>query len=335
MGSSALVTLLHMTTAAIQIGMNLSPAPDMHRVQQFKTTGQMAVLPLVLMCFNNHLWLLYGLLAGSIFPLCAAALVGEIAGVIFTAVYYRWARNTLETRRTCSAGAVGMALVTLYVLLGVAGRTGQSYDQVVQSLGYVGATINICMYASPLATVKVVLETKSSASMPINLCSMIFLNCCMWVATSIVDNDMFVLIPSVLGLVFSGVQLPLYFIYRSTNPYVDLDAQLEEGYGTSATKTFDSVKHELDAGSALPTTYRTVRPSRIARFTSFNYQRAEGTPLTVGSNAMPSFSGTEKSPRPFGELSPFPTPGALHYSHIANEGGDLEMQPLIMTPIAA
>jgi solute carrier family 50 protein (sugar transporter) len=330
MGSSALVTLLHMTTAAIQIGMNLSPAPDMYRVHKLKTTGQMALLPLVLMCFNNHLWLLYGLLTGSIFPLCAAALAGEIAGIIFTAVYYRWSRNTLEARRTCGAAFLGMALATLFVLLGVAGKTGQSFHQVVQSLGYVGATINICMYASPLATIKVVLETKSSASLPINLCTMIFLNCCMWVATSIVDNDMFVLIPSVIGLLFSGVQLPLYFIYRLDNPYVDLDTYLEEGYGTSATKTYDSFKHELDAGSVLPTTYRTVRPSRVARFATYKYQRAEGTPLAVG--GMPSFSGTEKSPRLLGEPSPTPSPESLQFPF---DTEDLEMQPLVMTPIAA
>ncbi|ETN19119.1 hypothetical protein F441_15266 [Phytophthora nicotianae CJ01A1] len=330
MGSSSFVTLLHMTTAAIQIGMNLSPAPDMYRVHKFKTTGQMALLPLVLMCFNNHLWLLYGLLTGSYFPLCAAALVGEIAGIIFTTVYYRYARNTLEACRTCSAAFFGVALVTLYVVLGITGKTGQTFDQVVQSLGYVGAAINICMYASPLATIKVVLETKSSASLPINLCTMIFLNCCMWVATSIVDNDMFVLIPSVIGLVFSGVQLPLYFIYRPTTPYVDLDAQLEEGYGI---KTVDSFKQDLDLGSGLPTTYRTVRPSRVARFATYTYQRAEGTPLTVGS--IPSFSATEESPHLFGERTPMMTPDSLQFSWDGDELSDLEMPPLILTPIAA
>ncbi|KAL3673071.1 hypothetical protein V7S43_002366 [Phytophthora oleae] len=319
MGSSALVTLLRMTTAAIQIAMNLSPAPDMLRVHKFKTTGQMALLPLVLMCFNNHLWLLYGLLTGSYFPLCVASLTGEIAGVVFTGVYYCWARNALEARRTCGAAFLGMALVTLYVLLGVADKTGQTFDQVVQSLGYVGATINVLMYASPLATIKIVLATKSSASLPINLCAMIFLNCCMWVATSIVDDDMFVLIPSVIGLVFSGVQIPLYFVYRDSNPYMDVDAWLEEGYGTSV----DSFKTKLDLGSSLPATYRTVRPSRVSKFTTYTYQRAEGTPLTVGS--MPSFSGT-----------PIPTPDSLQFAmDTGDELSDLEMQPLMMTPIAS
>lgn len=321
MGSSAVVTLLHLTTAAIQIGMNLSPAPDLYRVNHFKSTGQMALLPLVLMCFNNHLWLLYGLLTGSYFPLCAAALVGEVAGVVFTAVYYRWARNTLEARRTCGATILGVMAVTLYVLLGVAGKTGQSYDQLVQSLGYVGATINICMYASPLATIKVVLETKSSASLPINLCFMIFLNCCMWVATSIVDDDMFVLIPSAIGLVFSFVQLPLYFIYRQSNPYVDLDAQLEEGYVSASTRV------DIKTEPVLPTVYRTVRPSRVARFASYKYRRAEGAPLTLGS--VPAFPGADKSP-----TACSPLPGSI-YSPMADDLDDLESQPLIMTPIAA
>ncbi|RLN58829.1 hypothetical protein BBP00_00006805 [Phytophthora kernoviae] len=246
----------------------------------------MALLPLVLMCFNNHLWLLYGILTGSYFPLSAAALVGELAGIVFTGVYYRWARNTLEAQRICCAAIAGMTMVTLYVLLSISGRTGQSYAELVQTLGYVGAAINICLYASPLATIKLVLETKSSASLPINLCCMIFLNCCMWVATSIIDNDMFVLIPSGIGLVFSFVQLPLYFIYRPTHPYVDLDAQLEEDYGISVTKTinnFNGVKCEVDTRSSLPTAYRTVRPSRVARFATYKYQRAEGAPLAAGS----------------------------------------------------
>ncbi|KAG7389816.1 hypothetical protein PHYBOEH_007211 [Phytophthora boehmeriae] len=321
MGSSFFVTLLHLTTAAIQIGMNLSPAPDLYKVNKFKTTGQLALLPLVLMCFNNHLWLLYGLLTGSYFPLSAAALVGEFAGVVFTGVYYRWARNVLEARRTCCAAFGGVTLVTLYVLLSVSGRTGQSHAELVQTLGYIGATINICMYASPLATIKLVLETKSSASLPINLSCMIFLNCCMWVATSMVDNDMFVLIPSAIGLLCSFVQLLLYFIYRPTHPYIDIDVQLQEGYATS----IDSVKCELDTTSTLPTTYRTVRPSRVARFATYTFQRAEGASLTAGG----------LSPLPRADTSPIPTPTALHYSPIADGLSDLESQPLIMTPIAA
>ncbi|CAI5715711.1 unnamed protein product [Peronospora farinosa] len=325
--SSALVTLLHMTTAAIQIGMNLSPAPDMYRVHNSKTTGQMALLPLVLMCFNNHLWLLYGLLTESIFPLCAAALVGEIAGVVFTSIYYRWAQNKFESRQTCAVALFGMALVTMYVLLGVGGKTGQTFDQVVQSLGYVGATINICMYASPLATIKVVLETKSSASLPINLCVMIFLNCCMWVATSIVDEDMFVLVPSAIGLVFSGVQIPLYFIYRPSNEYMDLNAQLEEGSSTSTIKTV-----ELDMKHVLPTTYRIVRPSRVARFMGYQYQRAEGTPVMIA--GTPSYSGTERSPHLFDELSMISTPGSLRYSSVVEDDYDYDMQPLLVTPVS-
>ncbi|RLN56591.1 hypothetical protein BBJ28_00015510 [Nothophytophthora sp. Chile5] len=307
--------------------MNLSPAPDLYRVSTQRTTGQMALLPLVLMCFNNHLWLLYGLLTDSIFPLCAAASVGELAGIVFTAVYYRWARDTTQARKICSLTFIGMLTVTMYVLLGNAGYTHQSFSQVVQTLGYVGATINICMYASPLATVKGVLETKSSASLPINLCAMIFLNCCMWVATSIVDDDMFVLIPSAIGLALSGFQLPLYFLYRpDPHQYIDLDAQPNEGFG-------QSIKRVLSTESDLPTTYRTVRPSRVARFATYKYQRAEGVPLTVGSE--PVYATVDRSPHIFGSRSPMLTTlSSLNYSSGVEEYADLEMQPLLMTPIA-
>ncbi|CAI5726292.1 unnamed protein product [Peronospora destructor] len=254
--SSALVTLLHMTAAAIQIGMNFSPAPDMYQVHKFKTTDQMALLPLVLMCFNNHLWLLYGLLTGNIFPLCAAALVGEIAGVVFTSIYYHWARNTLETRRTCAAALFGMALVTMYVLLGVSGKTDQTFDQIVQSLGYVGATINICMYASPLATIKVVLETKSSASLPINLCVMIFFNCCG-------------------SYVYCG-RRRVRVGPKCHRPRLQRRPATAVLHLPTVGRTV-----ELDTKHVLPTTYQFVCPSRVARFAGYQYQRAEGTPVMM------------------------------------------------------
>lgn len=50
------VTLLRVVTSIAQIGMILSPGPDILNVHKHKTTGEMAALPLVAMIVNNHLW---------------------------------------------------------------------------------------------------------------------------------------------------------------------------------------------------------------------------------------------------------------------------------------
>ncbi|KAI9994677.1 hypothetical protein PInf_011503 [Phytophthora infestans] len=48
------VTLLRVVTSIAQIGMILSPGPDIIRAHKHKTTGEMAALPLIAMIVNNH-----------------------------------------------------------------------------------------------------------------------------------------------------------------------------------------------------------------------------------------------------------------------------------------
>lgn len=50
------VTLLRVVTSIAQIGMILSPEPDIIKVHKHKTSGEMAALPLIAMIVNNHLW---------------------------------------------------------------------------------------------------------------------------------------------------------------------------------------------------------------------------------------------------------------------------------------
>jgi hypothetical protein len=55
---SAWVTVLRVVTSIFQLGMTLSPGPDILNVVKHKTTGDVAALPLVAMVVNNHLWYL-------------------------------------------------------------------------------------------------------------------------------------------------------------------------------------------------------------------------------------------------------------------------------------
>ncbi|RLN91976.1 hypothetical protein BBJ28_00021854 [Nothophytophthora sp. Chile5] len=201
------VTLLRVVTSIAQIGMILSPAPDVYNVCKQKHTGEMAALPLIAMIVNNHL---------CIFPLMVSQLFGELAAIVFTALYYRWSSDRKALHKLLAAALALYFAITLYMVLGVAGVTNQSHQKTGETLGYVGVVINIWMYASPLGTVRHVLATKSAASLPINLSGTMLITTALWVAISIVDDDMLIMSLNIAGFMLSIIQITLYVLYRPT-----------------------------------------------------------------------------------------------------------------------
>ncbi|KAF4027935.1 Sugar efflux transporter for intercellular exchange [Phytophthora infestans] len=220
------VTLLRVVTSIAQIGMILSPGPDIIRAHKHKTTGEVAALPLIAMIVNKHLWALYGYLTDSIFPLMVTQLFGEIAAFVFTGIYYRWSSDRPALNKILAWALLGYVAITAYVVLGIAGVTNQTDDETGKALGYAGIVINLWMYGSPLGTVRHVVKTRSAASLPINLSVMMFFTTVLWVAISIVDGDMLIMSLNIAGVVLSIIQISLYIRFRPEQPAI---AQ-EEGF---------------------------------------------------------------------------------------------------------
>lgn len=105
--------------------------------------------------------------------------------------------------------------------------TDQNDDEVGKTLGYVGIVINIWMYASPLGTVRHVLKTRSAASLPINLSVMMFFTTALWVAISIVDNDMLIMSLNIAGFLLSIIQITLYVRFRPPQPAIAQEEAFE------------------------------------------------------------------------------------------------------------
>ncbi|ETI32660.1 hypothetical protein F443_20579 [Phytophthora nicotianae P1569] len=152
------------STGVADIFLRLSLVPDMYNVHRNKNIEEVAELPLITMVVNCHLWMTYGYATDSLFPLLGSQLV----------------RSPEEKRkRLRKLYAITFAIwcvVSLYVVLGVSGVFGQTKSEVGTSLGYAGCPFSFSMFASPLATLKHVISTKSSASIPINMCTMILVS---------------------------------------------------------------------------------------------------------------------------------------------------------------
>ncbi|GMF41892.1 unnamed protein product [Phytophthora fragariaefolia] len=162
--------------------------------------------------------LVYAYVTDSMFPLFATQVFGQLAAIVYNAVYYRW--STTEKRkelRKLYAWAFAMyCALSLYTVLGLLGATYQSNSEVGTYLGYVGIVIDVWMFASPLATLKQVMASKSAASIPINLSLMLFISTSLWVVSGLVDSDYFVAGLNAIGSLLSVIQIVFYVIYRPT-----------------------------------------------------------------------------------------------------------------------
>lgn len=101
-------------------------------------------------------------------------------------------------------------------MLSVLDVTSQSREQVRDIVGFAAVGVNISLYASPFETIRQVLNTKSAATLPIAMCSVAAVNCSLWLICSIVDNDMFILTPNVIGVTLSAIQVTLYVMHTPT-----------------------------------------------------------------------------------------------------------------------
>jgi solute carrier family 50 protein (sugar transporter) len=170
----------------------------------------------------------YGYATDSMFPLFGSQLFGEVAGLLYNIVYYRYspAAKRQRLRKLYAVALVVWCLVTLYVVLGIAGVFGQTKAQVGTSLGYAGCAFSMSMFSSPLATLKHVVSTRSSASIPINMCTMILVSTALWTGAGVVDSDYFVAVINIVGVVLSCIQVVIYFVYRQKRPDVGKDVTL-------------------------------------------------------------------------------------------------------------
>ncbi|ETM52954.1 hypothetical protein L914_03502 [Phytophthora nicotianae] len=226
------MTALQIVTTIGQVMLSLSLGPDMYKIHRRKSIGEIPALPLVCTLPNTHLWMLYGYLEGSVFPVGVTQGFGQLASIVFNSVYFRWTPKH-RRKELLKAYAWALALhcaVTLYFILVVTGVTGQTNAEASTSLGYFGLVFSVGVFASPLGTLKRVIKTKSAVSIPVNMSLMIFVSSVLWVATGLLDSDYFIAGLNAAGVLLGAVQIVLYYIYR---PGQGVEALQGQRYGTS------------------------------------------------------------------------------------------------------
>ncbi|RLN31438.1 hypothetical protein BBJ28_00006700, partial [Nothophytophthora sp. Chile5] len=158
--------------------------------------------------------MIYSYLIGNFFPLFSVTAFSAVTSIFFAAVYFWWSTERRKFYVLWGVTAAGLAIITMYVAIAVAGVTHQSEHQVVVILGYLCVVMNLLLKVAPLETIKRIVRTKNASSMPVTMSIVAVANGVLWVWTSAILNDMFVLTPNAAGAALGGVQVIVYIIYR-------------------------------------------------------------------------------------------------------------------------
>eukprot|EP00540_Astrosyne_radiata_P008265 CAMPEP_0116853250 /NCGR_PEP_ID=MMETSP0418-20121206/17802_1 /TAXON_ID=1158023 /ORGANISM="Astrosyne radiata, Strain 13vi08-1A" /LENGTH=235 /DNA_ID=CAMNT_0004485619 /DNA_START=29 /DNA_END=739 /DNA_ORIENTATION=- len=209
MSSEAFVSACGKLAPIASVVVFMAPIPTIQQVSREGSVGNLPLLPYSSMVASTFVWVLYGILVSET-KVWAANAVGLILGLYycfeFAQVCPRKAPTLPGSVMQHAQGV--LAIWAISVLLGVV---------VLQSaalVGNLGVTLCVIMFASPLAALKVVLQTKSASSIPLPFTLASVWNCFCWSVVGIWDmKDSNIYVPNLLGLAFGLTQLALKLVF--------------------------------------------------------------------------------------------------------------------------
>jgi len=217
----------------------LSPWPTVQRFRGEGRVGNLPLLPYTIMIINCLFYLTYGILVREI-RIWTSNGVGLCLGIYYFVAYLPFVppsatapastgtiisstagdhhdKNSDTTKKQTSPlpGTLQQHFRALLFAVAYIAATLLVSSDPAFVIGKVGMGICVSLFASPLAAIRVVLETKSSRSIPLPFTVAMTVNCFCWFVFGLWQaHDSNVYIPNGLGLCFQLAQvgLKLYFV---------------------------------------------------------------------------------------------------------------------------
>jgi len=202
-----------------------APLPTIRQVAQTQDVGSLPLLPYTCMAANGAMWATYGILQHQ-----AAIWVPNGIGLLL-ALYYcaEFIKVAPKEASPTLPGSVNQH-VGLLGAMGVAiAATVASGHVNADLIGQAAVVLCIALFASPLASLQTVLQTKSAHSIPLPFTLASLAACFAWCVTGFCQlHDLNVIIPNTLGLVFGLAQVSLKLKYGNGNQQAQESSPFED-----------------------------------------------------------------------------------------------------------
>lgn len=195
--------VLSLFTLATSLYLQASGIPTVLQIHREGSTGTLSPFPYASMIANCSVWAVFGIMHNSM-----ACIIPNVTGFLFGVTYLAFfAGNTKQSMRSTYAG-VATILGGLAFSVATYGRAA------APAIGAFGAIFCFVLMASPLATVRTVIKTKSTASMPFPMVVGTFMDSLSWCLLGmIVLKEPNLYMPNIGGLIAALMQLSLFVIY--------------------------------------------------------------------------------------------------------------------------
>ncbi|MED6148718.1 hypothetical protein PIB30_055486 [Stylosanthes scabra] len=209
---------------AISFMVFLSPMPTFYQIYKKKTTEGFQAIPYITALFSSTLWIYYAIFVKDSTFIITINSFGCVIESIYLAIFliYSSKKSRLSTIKVLLLlnvfGFGAIVLSTLYLTKG---------DKRVSVIGWFNLILNICVFASPLGSLRRVVKTKSVEFMPFSLSFFLTLNAVMWFFYGLLRNDYYIALPNTLGFLFGIIQMVMYMIYRKNKNVVVLEEPLK------------------------------------------------------------------------------------------------------------
>ncbi|CAB9510417.1 Bidirectional sugar transporter [Seminavis robusta] len=187
----------------------LAPIPTVQEFSRRRLVGDLPLLPYTSMLSNSFAWVIYGLLVSEP-KLWTANGVGLGLSLYYFLSFARFSpEGAASLPGTLEQHIQGFVSILAFVLW-------MAKSKKAGPIGKLGVAINLAMYASPLAAIQAVLETKSTEAIPLPLTLASLVSCVFWTITGYLEmHDPYVWIPTVFGIVFGIMQVGLKIAFHT------------------------------------------------------------------------------------------------------------------------
>lgn len=199
-----------------------SPSLLMYRIHKQKHVGVASIFPLAALLSNSHIWMMYGFLTDNWFPIFSCFLYGDVCAIAFLSVYAYYCTDKRYVIRVLSVVLTALVLVTIYVILGSSGATGQTKHQVSTIVGFIADFASICLYGAPMEKLFQVLKHKSAVFINVHMVVAGLVNNSIWLTYGCLIGNWFIISINILFVSLNTFTLCLYRTYDPrTHPLQD------------------------------------------------------------------------------------------------------------------
>lgn len=203
---TALLDVLRITPVITGVVLYLAPIQAMHMIRSDQGVALLPLLPYSSMCIAATLFTLYSILISDTTLLVPNA-IGAVSGLCFVMFYTYYSRTSITFQHLSVFLALLLGIMVVYL---VTPHTSALAD----TFGYTADACVVAMFMGPLTVMREVVTNRNARIIPWAFTAVSLVNCTMWVLYgTLVLLDPVVIVPNVLGLASSLVQLSLIYAY--------------------------------------------------------------------------------------------------------------------------